>query len=100
MSEKFFLSREITKNVKFSESVAKKRKIQCKKEKLSGVKFCLHVFLFLALPQQKYPHLVIPTGGPVDRSGGICFSESDTCCRCPDFARHDTQRSLYGYEYE
>ena len=48
------------------------------------MKFCLHVFLFLALPQQKYPHLVIPTGGPVDRSGGICFSESDTCCRCPD----------------
>ena len=59
-----------------------------------------NVFLFLALSPQKYPHLVIPTGGPVDRSGGICFSESDTCCRCPDFARHDTRRSLCGYEYE
>lgn len=78
MPENFFLSREITKNVKFSESVATKKKN----------------------PMQKYPHLAIPTGGPVDRSGGICFSESNTCCRCLDFARHDTRRSLCGYEYE
>ena len=53
MSEKFFLSREITKNVKFSESVATKKKNPMQeKEKLSGVKFCLHVFLFLALSFQ------------------------------------------------
>ena len=33
MSEKFFLSREITKNVKFSESVAKKKKNPMQKRK-------------------------------------------------------------------
>ena len=33
MSEKFFLSREITKNVKFSESVAKKKEKSNAKKK-------------------------------------------------------------------
>ena len=31
-----------------------------------------NVFLFLAFPPQKYPHLVIPTGGPVDRKLSLC----------------------------
>ena len=60
--------------------------------------FSGHLF-FIASPQ-KYPHLVISTGGPVDRSGEICIPENYTCCRCLDFARHDTRGGEHcGYEF-
>ena len=64
--------------------------------------FSGHLF-FIASPQ-KYPHLVISTGGPVDRSGerpewrDICISESHTNCRCLGFVRHDN-RGGFAYSH-